>query len=273
MINHPLFNVDDDDPERAKKNIHYINIREFKPGNKTETLTNQWEPEQLLTPSDVFMAVGHEGSFELVGRGPKHQVVDRQYITVKAPAGWQQQPGAMPQQSQVPQGQPTVGSTPLMQAGGLLIPSNMDPSVAMIVSMMTMQQAQTQQQMIAQQQSAERQQQLSAQASQNMIQMMLGMQQNTTQLIGSALTSLAPLLVSSRAPGDSNNAENGFLKGIEIMAAVKEGIDGAGKGPTTDWGAVSGNIMAGIKALAEVAKQTAGAQAAPPVVPPGIPPL
>jgi hypothetical protein len=273
MINHPLFNVDDDDPERAKKNIHYINIREFKPGNKTETLTNQWEPEQLLTPGDVFMAVGHEGSFELVGRGPKHQVVDRQYITVKAPAGWQPQPGAMPQQPQVQQGQPTVGSTPLMQANGLLIPSNMDPSVAMIVSMMTMQQTQTQQQMIAQQQSAERQQQLSAQASQNMIQMMLGMQQNTTQLIGSALTSLAPLLMSSRAPGDSNNAENGFLKGIEIMAAVKEGIDGAAKGPTTDWGAVSGNIMAGIKALAEVAKQTAGAQAAPPVVPPGIPPL
>jgi hypothetical protein len=268
MIDHPLFNSDNpDDKERRKVNIAYINIRSCEPGKKKVTLTNQWEPEELQTPSDVLEAVGNvEGTYELVGRGTKNQVIDTQMITlraVKSPAQTAaaaaaaamaaaaiQQPPAQPQVPQPP-------ALPLMQAGGIVIPSNMDPTMAMIISMMAFN---------SQQQAA---------ASQLMMQVMQHNGTQLTTLIGTLATAFAPVLAghgnggAGAAPGAT---ESGFLKGIEIMAALKEGVDGATKQGTTDWGAVTNNVMNAFQSLAQVAKATAGAPApAAPVVPPGGP--
>lgn len=274
MINHPLFNLEGED---SKKDIVFINIRRFLPGNKIETLTNQWEPEQLQTPLDVFEAVGGvEGSYELIGRGGKQQVLARERITIKAPTGYIP-PAPPPQQPQQPQ-QATMGpAVPMMQAGGLAIPANMDPNTAMIISMMAMNNQQANAQLLAQRQDAAAANQNAIAQSQNMMQMMLGMQQNTTALMTGMFGALAPVLGNRPAGTEgSEAAKSGFLQGIEIMAALKQGVDeAAGKQGTVDWATVSSNIMQGLKSLGEIVKTTAGTPGqpkVPPGAPPGVPP-
>jgi len=270
MIDHPLFNFENpDDAEKRKRNIAYINIMYCEPGKKKITLTNQWEPEELLTPAQVLEAVGGvEGTYELIGRGPKHSVVDRQYLTLGVPKG-----AARPAQAAAPPAAANapspsgVFSTP-MQAGGLLIPSNMDPTTAMIISMMALQNQQNAQNAAAQQQQAQFQ-------MQQIVTMMGASQASTTSLIGTLATAFAPVLAShagapTAAPGSS---EAGFLKGIEIMAALKEGVDQAKNGAgQADWGTITSNVLKSFQSLAEVAKTTASAAPPPaPVVPPGGP--
>jgi hypothetical protein len=270
MQNHPLFNSDND-PERAKFDIEYINIRRFTGSGKSEMLTNQWDPEQLQTPLDVFNAVGQvEGRYELIGRNRQNRVVDRETITIKAPVGFQAP--AAPEAPQ-PQTTPTAPSphqaVPVMQAGGMLIPSTMDPNMAMMISMMTLQNQQMQAQMNAARQDSQA-------ASQAMMQLFVATQNNSSSLMATAIQALAPLLAQRPATvaGGGAETENGFLKGIEVMAAIKEGIDGAGKpGSMTDWAAVSQNIVGGLKALSDITRNSgviAGGNVPPvPPIPPG----
>jgi hypothetical protein len=266
MIDHPLFNGDNpDDAKKRKLNIAYINIRVCEPGKKKVTLTNQWEPEELLTPADVLEAVGgNYGAYELIGRGVNHQVVDTQMIVLGAPKGYvPPAPAAAPTN-----GQPATPSTPMMQAGGLLIPANMDPTTAMIISMMAVQMQQSAA-------SADRQDRQAQFAQQQLTTLMTGMAASQSGLVTGLVGAFAPALISrGGSPGDptaSSNAEAGFLKGIEIMAAMKAGLDEAGSGGKTDWATVTTNIMQSVKSLAEVAKATAAAPAPAPVVPPGGP--
>lgn len=266
MLNHPLFNSDSD-PERAKLDIDYINVRRFVGGGKSEMLTNQWDPEQLQTPLDVFNAVGQiEGRYELIGRNRQNRIVDREVINIKAPLGFQgTRPPEVPQAQSAPS-VPTAQSVPVMSAGGLLIPATMDPNMAMMISMMTMQSQQTQAMMQQARQDAQN-------ASNQLMQMFLAMQQNSSGTMQAAITAFAPLL-AQRAAGGENSAgtQEGFLKGIEIMAAIKEGIDGASKpGAATDWGTVSQNIVGGLKSLADIAKASASSGPTPaiPSIPPG----
>jgi hypothetical protein len=251
MIDHPLFNFEDpDDTEKRKRNIAYINIMACEPGKKKITLTNQWEPEELQTPADVLEAVGGVyGTYELIGRGTKHQIMDRQMISLGAPKGHVPPPPPAPAQPPPPP-VVTMAQAPTMQASGIIIPSTMDPNVAMVISMMAMQNQNAQ--FNAQNQTA----------------MITGLATAFAPVIGAALS--RPGVAG--APGSQQAAESGFLKGIEVMAALKEGVDSANKGPATDWGTVSGQIAQAVKGLVEVARTTAGTPApAAPVVPPGGP--
>ena len=252
MIDHPLFNSDNpEDVEKRKRNICYINIMVCEPGKKKVTLTNQWEPEELQTPADILEAVGGVGgTYELIGRGQKHQIIDRAMFTLKgpkdhappAPAQAQAQPATPPAVTMAP--------APTMQAQGIIIPSNMDPNVAMVISMMAMQNQNAQ--FNAQNQTA----------------MITGLATAFAPVIGAAMS--RPGMAG--APGSQGAAEAGFLKGIEIMAAVREGMDSANKGPATDWGSFSANVVQAVKGLVEVARTTSGSPApAAPVVPPGGP--
>ena len=287
MKNHPLFNDSTDDSstaiERQKKEICYINIQQIMPGNKRITLTNQWEAEQLVTPLDVFQAIGEmEGDYELIGRGNHNQIVDRARINVRAPIGWRpgvghplygkQQEQPPPAQAPAPVGAP---AGPMMTApGGLLIPANMDPNVAMMISMMALNSQRDAENARQQQQAFQFQSQQMMQISQQNLQMMQASQQNTTNLIGSLVSNLAPLLAArSGGGGSESGAETGFVKGVEVMAALKEGVDSAVNKGQTDWAQVAQHVSTGIRGLAEIAKQTAPAAApAAPVVPPGGPP-
>lgn len=267
MLNHPLFNTESD-PDRARLDIDYINIRRFVGNGKSQMLTNQWDPEQLQTPLDVFNAVGQiEGRYELIGRNRQNRIVDREMLNITAPIGFQAppKPPEVPQPSAVP-GVPTPQAVPMMSAGGLLIPSTMDPNMAMMISMMTLQSQQTQAMMQQSRQDAQN-------ASNQLMQMFLAMQNNSSSVMQTAITALGPLLANRGAGGEaSGGTQEGFLKGIEIMAAIKEGIDGAQKpGVATDWAAVSQNIVGGIKSLAEIAKATSTAAPTPmvPPIPPG----
>jgi len=271
MIDHPLFNFEDEtNTDRRKRNICYINIAQLAQGKKPVTLTNQWEPEQLLTPMDLFEAVGCvEGTYELIGRGQKHQILDRQTINVKAPIGWvpppNRQPPAPPANPQ-PNATPAAPPVAMMQAGGIMIPANMDPMVAMVISLIASQGQQANAQLARQDAQAQ-----FAQSQQ--MQLMLGMSQNTTAMMTGLFTGLAPILSGHGNGAAPGGTQDGFLKGVEIMAALKEGIDQAKSGGNTDWSVVSTNIAQSIKGLVEVARTTAGTTPpAPPHVPPGAPP-
>jgi len=268
MINHPLFNFDnDDDEEKRRKNIAYINVLYCEPGKKKVALTNQWEPEEIQTPAQLLEAVGRvEGTYELIGRNTRHGIVDRQFITLRAPEGSNRgpvppTPGPMP-----PPAAPAAAAHPTMQAGGIVIPTNMDPTMAMVVSLIAAQGQQANAQ-------ADRQERASQFNMQMMTQMMTGFQTAQTGLMGTLATAFAPILASrGGAPGSSADTESGFLKGIEVMAALKEGVESAnGGGEKTDWSTVTTNIVKSVQALAEVAKTTAPATPVQPIVPPGGP--
>lgn len=283
MKNHPLFNDEtDDSPEavrRRDREIVFINIQQILPGNKRITLTNQWEAEQLQSPLDVFEAVGQmEGEYELKARGTRNQIVDAVRLNVRAPIGWtppvghplygkQQQQHEQPQPAPAPVSAAQPTSVP-MQAGGLIIPANMDPNMAMIVSMMALNSQRDQE-------NARQNMQMAQFQMQQMVAMMGASSNTMTTLIGTLATAFAPVLASrpGAVGGSETGAETGFVKGIEVMAALKEGVDSATKAGQTDWSQFAAHVAAGIKGLAEVAKATAPASApAAPVVPPGGPP-
>jgi hypothetical protein len=270
MQNHPLFNTD--------KNIEFLNIRHATGSNKWDTLTDQWQPEQIQTPLDLFEAVGQvEGRYELIGRGKNHAVVERVELNIKAPIGFcanpQQQAVPTPQAQQQQSGSPGMMTAP----GGLLIPANIDPSMAMVISMMA----------LGSQQSAANQQQMQQMMQHSSTQLVTMMQanqqaqmqasQNTMQLVGQIASTVVPALMNRGVGGDvagaQGAAEAGFIKGVEVLAAMREGVDKATSAGTTDWSAVSANIMQGLRSLSEIAKATAAPApaAAPPVVPPGGP--
>ncbi|OHB67436.1 MAG: hypothetical protein A2V70_03770 [Planctomycetes bacterium RBG_13_63_9] len=266
MKNHPLFGVDDaEDAPIRDKDIRYINIMVVEPGKKKVTLTNQWEPEELLTPMQVLEAVGGiEGTYELIGRGHNHQILGRQYITLKAPKGYV--PPFAPPAAPLPSAEPPVTVHPggvMTMPGGIVIPANMDPNMAMIISMISAQGTQAQA-------AAERQER----AAQFTMQMQSQSQDRTMQMIVGLATALAPVIAGRPSAGgiDAGHTEAGFLKGIEIMAALREGVDGANKAGVTDWGTVATQVAQAVQGLATVAKATAvPAAAAAPVVPPGGP--
>jgi hypothetical protein len=286
MKNHPLFNdATDDSPtsvDRAKREIVFINIQQILPGNKRITLTNQWEAEQLLTPLDVFEAVGSmEGEYELKARGERNQIVDSMRLNVRAPIGWkppighplygkENQPQAPPAPAPAPTGPATAVP---MQAGGLIIPANMDPMMAMIVSMMALNSQRDQAASAQQMQMAQFQMQQMVAMNAASGQQIISSNANMTNLIGTLATAFAPVFANrGGVVGSESGAETGFVKGIEIMAALKEGVDSASKAGQTDWAVFAQHVAAGIKGLADVAKATAPVAApAGPVVPPGGP--
>lgn len=273
MENHPLFNTN--------KDIAFINIRHATGANKWETLTDQWQPEQIQTPLDLFEAVGQvEGRYEIVGRGKNNGCVERVEMNIKAPIGFHPNP----QQQQAiptPQAQQQQGGSPGMMTapGGLLIPANIDPSMAMVISMMALgsqQNAANQQQMQQMMQHSSTQLVTMMQANQ---QAQMQASQNTMQLVGQIASTVVPAILNrggagADVAGAQGAAEAGFIKGVEVLAAMREGVDRAqNAGGAVDWAAVSGNIVQGLKALSDVAKAASpNAPAAPPVVPPGGPP-
>lgn len=269
MINHPLFLIDDEtDEKRRSADVKYINIMHVQQGKKPVTLTNQWEPEQLQTPLDVFEAVGEvEGTYELIGRGAKHNILVRQTLNIKAPKDWKPPPKQEPSQPAAPAPASTVAATPMMQAGNLLIPANMDPMVAMVISLIAAQGQQAQ----AQLQRADQNSQFQ---TTQIATMMAQMNSNQTQLMTGMFTALAPLLGGHANASAGGSTQDGFLKGIEIMAALKEGLDAGNKAGATDWSAVAQHISSAIGSLAQVARETnnAGTPRAPHVPPGGPPP-
>lgn len=269
MRNHPLFcsEAEEEDPRRNIE-ISYVNIVRFANGKK-ETLANQWQPEQLLTPMDLFEAVGRvEGSYELIGRGTRNQVVDRQLVTLRAPPGGYSAPPQAPMPAQSPAQTPASPPSPgVMNLGnGLVMPSNIDPNLAMMMSIMAMNQQ-------AQFQAAQSAAAMQQQTMQTIVTMMGGFQASQTGLLGSLATAFAPALAARTAPAANNDplaTENGFLKGIQVMAALRQGFDEANKSGS-NWEGVTGNIAKAVQHLAEVAKTAASGGAPDVVIPPGAP--
>lgn len=261
MINHPLFNEDDDNEERASRDIGYINIRQFE-GSRGVMLTGQWEPDELMTHDDVYNAVG-VGHFELIGRHSRtKKIVDRVLITIKIPRA----PGspAEPEQRAAPrpqfEQQPAIPMPPAMQAGTISIPPGMDPQTVLMVLNQQAQMAQLQ---------AQRED--SRFHSESQTRLMIGLTQSMAQMT----TGLAAALGGRAAPAESTGAGvvDGFLKGIEIMAdlkaGMKEGEEAAEK--PSDWGQITANIAEGIRNIAQVAKIANVVTPVDPIVPPGVP--
>lgn len=268
MKDHPLFNDDPNDTERRSRNIDFININQWSTnqhGGKKQSLNVQFEAADMLTVSDVFEAVG-EGQFELVGReNEKKRVVDRVAITIKRPGNAQPTTnGTQAQQAQQAAQQPVASplpSVPTMNLGTMQIPSGMDPNMAMILAMFHTSAQQTAGQLAAQREDARTYMQAQTQ-------LMIGMANSNAQLITGLLQGIGQM-VRPTGVGAEGTAE-AFIKGIETMTELHAGIkEGQESGKPTDWTTVSGNIVAGIKTLKEVAAITSTPGA--PVVPPGGP--
>ena len=264
MINHPLFNEDDGNEERAARDIGYINIRQFE-GSKAITLPNQWDPEELQTAEDLVNAVGF-GRFELIGRHARtKRVVDRVMIELRAPKGTAAAPPEPAQQQrnwQPPeQQQYQVQQPPSMVAGGIQIPPGMDPQMAMMITMMTTSQQSTNAMLMAQRED-------SRFNAQQMTTLMLGFTDAQARMITGLVSGL-----SGRAPGGgTDTTADAFLKGVELMGQIRAGMaegggeGGEGKAPV--WSDIAQNIAESLKAVRDIANLTSTTPAAP-IVPPG----
>jgi hypothetical protein len=249
---HPLFNDDPNDIERRERNIGFINIVEFD-GSKKTTLPNQWEPEELQTAEDVYNAVGGPGRFELVGRDTNtKRVVDRCMIILKAKNGAN---AAAPAAPAAPREEPRSSTAqPMMTAGGMTIPSGMDPSLAMVLSLVAAQNQQSAAMLAAQREDNK------TYMSQQ-VQLMLGMTNANTQLVTGLVTGLSQAFGNRPAPGGSDSAAEAFIKGVETMvslhAGIKEGEEEKnGPTPKNDWTQISANIVESIKGIRDVAQAT-----------------
>jgi hypothetical protein len=265
MKEHPLFCDEDSNDERRSRDIGYINIYRFQ-GSKRAALPNQWDPEQLQTIEDVYREVG-AGQFELVGReGRTKQVVDRVMLHIESPRGETPPPAAQAAQQpaqQQPQQQP---GPPQMNIGGMQIPSNMDPHVAMFVSVLHSNATQS-----AAQVQAAREDNKNFQST--LTQLMLGFTNSQTQMVTGLVSGLAGAF--GHAPQQANQTDritDAFLKGVELVGEIKSGMKEGSEAPkqATDLGAVVQNVAQSISAIRDIA---AAANAAPmaPIVPPGGP--
>jgi len=266
MINHPLFNENDGNEDRAARDIGYINIRQFQ-GSKAITLPNQWDPEELQTVEDLYNAVG-VGRFELIGRHAlTKRVVDRTVIEIQLPKGAGAPAEPMPQQQQArwqapePQ-QPQQPTTPTMVAGGLQIPPGMDPQMAMMIAMMTTSQQTTNTMIMGSREDAKF---YAAQQTE----LMLGFTRAQAEMI----TGLVGALAGGRGGGGSGESTEAFLKGVELMADIKAGMregDPSNEEKTPGWGEIAKNIAESLRAVKDIASITSSAPAAP-VIDPGVP--
>ena len=270
MKDHPLFNDDPNDIERRERDIGFINIVEFD-GSKKTTLPNQWEPEELQTAEDVYNAVGGPGRFELVGRDVKtKRVVDRCLIILKAKNGTNaaQPPAPAAQPEERPR---SSASQPVIQAGGMVIPAGMDPSLAMVLSLVASQNQQSQAMLAAQ-----REDNKNYMAQQ--VQLMLGMTNANTQLVTGLVSGLTQAFSGrpGQQGGGSDNAAEAFIKGVETMvqlhAGMKEGEQDGKPAEPNNWTQISQNIVESIRGIRDVAQFTnAAAGAVAPQVPPAGP--
>ncbi len=271
MKAHPLFERADGDTENADRDIEIIQIRAFPKGEKSFMFANQWDPEQLLTPQDLLNAVG-EGEFELIGRGGG-RVVDRAKISVRR-AGNQEQyrdpvPPAAPPAAPP---SPAPNGIPMLQVGGMQIPPNVDPTMVLILGMIQAQQASAER-------NAATQREDSKFYSQQLSTMMIENQRTLAQMV----TGLTSALAGRAGGGDGGGAADGFIKGVETMVSLTEGMrEGSGKteAPKTDFGEVVKNIatsLGTIKDLAHIANPSSASVASPvaadaeAVIPPGEP--
>jgi|WetSurMetagenome_2_1015567.scaffolds.fasta_scaffold56821_2 hypothetical protein len=265
MINHPLFNEDDTNEERASRDIGYINIRQFE-GSRSVMLVGQWEPAELQSTEDVYNAVG-AGHFELIGRHARtKRIIDRVLMTIKVPraAGSAPEPEPRGQPRQPPEPPaPVIQQPPMMQAGSIVIPPGMDPQTVMMV--------------LSSQQNAallQAQREESRFNASQLTQIMVGFTNAQTQMVTGLVSGLAGMMGHTQPQGGANGTVDGFLKGIEIMADLKAGMkEGAeNEGKPTQWNEVTRNIADGIRNIVEVAKVAQATAPSGPVVPPGTPP-
>lgn len=266
MINHPLFNEDDVNEERASRDIGYINIRQYE-GSRSVMLVGQWEPSELQSTEDVYNAVG-AGHFELIGRHAKtKRIIDRVLLTIKMPraGGAAPEPADLRGQPRQPieSPAPVIQAPPMMQAGSIVIPPGMDPQTVMMV--------------LSSQQNAallQAQREESRFNASQLTQIMVGFTNAQTQMVTGLVSGLAGMMGhTSPQNGGANGTVDGFLKGIEIMADLKAGMkEGAeNEGKPTQWNEVTRNIADGIRNIVEVAKVAQATAPSGPVVPPATP--
>lgn len=255
MKDHPLFNDDPNDTERRSRNIDFINVHQWINGKK-QTLHMQWEPEDLLTIADVYAAVG-EGHFELVGReNEKKRVVDRTALIIKPPRsnGQSAAPNGTATQPQQPgaPAAPAAPAVPVMNLGNIQIPPNMDPNMVMMLVMLNTQQQQSDAAQRSHQAQIAAQREDSRLFMQAQTQLMIGLANSSAQMLTGLIQGIGSFIPKGAA-GSEGTAE-AFIKGIETMTELHAGIkEGQDAGKPMDWNTVSGNIVAGIKTLKEVA--------------------
>jgi hypothetical protein len=256
MKNHPLFNDDPDNTERAARDIGFINIYEFQ-GSKRVALTNTWDPEELQTLEDVFAVTG-PGNFELIGRDSiNKRIVDRQMISLKAPRGMPERPAVAEEQRRpfrtepMPSAQP---AQPIMQGGGFSIPSGMDPTMAMFLMLTQSQSAQASAQLAAQREDARA-------ANATMAQLFGTFAQSQASMV----TGLAAALGGPRSAPSSGGdigAADAFMKGVETMGqllqGVKEGAAEAAEPKGPGLADVAKNIADSLGAVRDIARATTG---------------
>jgi len=257
---HPLFCDDQDDVERASRDIGFINIYRFT-GSKKIALPNQWDPEQLQTVDDVYQAVG-AGDFELVGRDTRtKQILVRQRVAIEAPKGAEPEMPA-PQAAPVAQAIPPAMAAGMMQLGAIQIPSGVDPHVAMMMFTAQLNQIEKEQS------------RADARAHEgSLVAMFTAFTNSQTAMVTGLVGALAG---KANAPTGENTTE-AILRGIELANDLRAGMkDGAEDNAKTEsWAKTIQAAAEGIGALRDVAKAVgANPGATAPggvVVPPEVP--
>jgi hypothetical protein len=236
---HPLFCDDEDDVERASRDVGFINIYRFN-GSKKIALPNQWDPEQLQTVDDIYQAIG-AGDFELVGRDARtKQILMRQRVSIEAPKGAEPETPA-PQAAPAPQAIPPAMAAGMMQLGAIQIPSGVDPHVAMMMFTAQLNQIEKEQS------------RADARAHEgSLVAMFTAFTNSQTAMVTGLVGALAG---KANAPTGENTTE-AILRGIELAndlrAGMKEGCDENAK--PESWAKTIQAAAEGLGVLRDVAK-------------------
>jgi len=261
MKNHPLFCDDPDNDERMGRDICFIQVFRFA-GTKRTAVPRIFEAEELMSIEALYEATGKTGgAFELMGRDKDNRrIVDRCRIEIEGMGPPEPPPppppAAVVASPELPPPQPGVS---MLQGMGLQIPQNADP----MTSLMFMVLAQGQQ---AQQAARE-----DARASQaNLSQIFTSFNAAQSNMV----VGLAQAFGSrgAGAPPGESGTENGFIKGIETMAALvsgqREQEQAAAEDKPLNIGEVAKNIAQSLGAVRDIAQATSGSG---PIIPPGTP--
>jgi hypothetical protein len=251
MKDHPLFC--DDDSENAGKDIRFINAVKFI-GNKRMSLSDQWEPQDLMTIQQVYDAIG-PGDFELVGRDATGKAVARARIAMEPKKG---EPPQMPKEpTPAAPVAPSPAPANVMQFGATSIPVGSDPTTAF--------------QNNAQNAAAQREDSRHQLAM--TVQMFGEFSKAQVNLVNGMFAALAG---SQRGTGDvGERAVDLVLKGVELATGLREGAEDAKVKPPEepqekpmDWTATTQNVVESLKVVRDIASLGGIGSGSSPVIPP-----
>lgn len=232
-----LFQLDEDKPT-LDLGIEVVNVRKCIDGRWT-SIPRQYDVGSMSTEVQLFNELG-PGSYELIGRNQKGQIVRRPKITIAPPPGWvPPAPPAAPPPVGAPV--PTMGGSPdnqILVAIIGLMGQNMAATSQMVTAML----------------------QMNGQNSREHVAAM-------GQMFNGFATAQTSLLERVMANAGGKDPQDAFLKGVETAAEIRRGADESRNGEQSEGAGLVETVQAVAQGVDLAQKMGILPGATPPAVP------